>query len=57
MDDDLAVGESAGRPILDPFDPVDVATSRSFDRYPRGRTLAPAADTTAEPFDSPVRPG
>jgi hypothetical protein len=23
MDDDLAVGESAGRPILDPFDPVD----------------------------------
>jgi hypothetical protein len=25
MDDDLAVGEPAGRPVLDPFDPVDAA--------------------------------
>jgi hypothetical protein len=48
MDDDPAVGEPAGRPILDPFDPVDAAdlVLVAIVSAPRCRTLAVAADTT-----------
>jgi hypothetical protein len=45
MDDDLAVGESAGRPILDPFDPVDPSDLATVRSAPRERTLAAATDT------------